>query len=208
MRRWADNWRIIPARAGSTMPFANAHAQNWDHPRSRGEHRYSWRSCCPHLGSSPLARGARIGGDYRRLGRGIIPARAGSTVCGWTEEGDHEDHPRSRGEHSANAACCGTTPGSSPLARGARRRRVLRLTNAGIIPARAGSTSGTSRNCRSRWDHPRSRGEHVLYFLLLSLGLGSSPLARGAPGSPYRCVGACRIIPARAGSTFSRLGTS
>ena len=140
MRRWADNWRIIPARAGSTMPFANAHAQNWDHPRSRGEHRYSWRSCCPHLGSSPLARGARIGGDYRRLGRGIIPARAGSTVCGWTEEGDHEDHPRSRGEHSANAACCGTTPGSSPLARGAQADIDAVTMDQRIIPARAGST--------------------------------------------------------------------
>nr|EEI14217.1 hypothetical protein HMPREF0276_1796 [Corynebacterium accolens ATCC 49725] len=49
------------------------------HPRSRGEHLALVLEESHESGSSPLTRGARRG--FRRvfLGRGLIPAHAGST---------------------------------------------------------------------------------------------------------------------------------
>ena len=131
------------------------------------------------------------------------------------------DHPRSRGEHVLPVMVSVSLYGSSPLARGALVRELLSGLAAGIIPARAGSTTAcrTSRTSprdhpRSRgehpyWvgqrgprrgDHPRSRGEHTLAPETRRPATGSSPLARGAPPALVR-LGACqRIIPARAGS--------
>ena len=72
--------RIIPARAGSTRSDPLTSAQSTDHPRSRGEHPTGPPTPVRHLGSSPLARGARAATHRRSAGRGIIPARAGSTT--------------------------------------------------------------------------------------------------------------------------------
>ena len=105
MRRWADNWRIIPARAGSTMPFANAHAQNWDHPRSRGEHAADEFYDSLMRGSSPLARGAHLVQAGTAGAGGIIPARAGSTSSTSSCSALALDHPRSRGEHTILSIC-------------------------------------------------------------------------------------------------------
>ena len=71
--------RIIPARAGFTLPARRKRHRGWDHPRSRGVY-----DCCSLIiidrwGSSPLARGLRrIFGDFMPF-NGIIPARAGFT---------------------------------------------------------------------------------------------------------------------------------
>ena len=92
-----------------------------------------------------------------------------------------EDHPRSCGEHSSPSLPPFFEPESSPLVRGARTTRPLRRQRAGIIPARAGSTSSSSEEERRAGDHPRSCGEHAT----------PRPTGRGGWG----------IIPARAGST-------
>ena len=54
------------------------------------------------------------------------------------------------------------------------------------------------------WDYPSIHGEHCTTYQHYHLSLGSSPLVRGAHGC--RIVGLCnlRIIPARAGSTWTR----
>ena len=52
---------------------------------------------------------------------------------------------------------------------------------AGIIPAHAGSTQQVVGNKPQTWDHPRSRGEHVVRTLFQAVVGGSSPLTRGAP---------------------------
>ena len=55
-------------------------------------------------------------------------------------------------------------------------------------------------------DHPRSRGEHyVLWILFLRIG-GSSPLTRGALFSFLSYLIYRRIIPAHAGSTNHGIG--
>ena len=91
--------------------------------------------------------------------------------------------------------------GSSPLARGTHAVVVAEVGGVGLIPARAGNTPA-SRYSGQLWGaHLRSRGEHFLYSALITIGRGSSPLARGTrwPGFRQRlCQG---LIPARAGNT-------
>ncbi len=74
---------IIPARAGSTNMYYQTHPILQDHPRSCGEHLLPYRSKSLHAGSSPLVRGALFSSHFISVRRGIIPARAGSTIEGY-----------------------------------------------------------------------------------------------------------------------------
>ena len=74
-------------------------------------------------------------------------------------------------------------------------------TRRGIIPAYAGSTSRWCSRRRLRADHPRIRGEHVVFSLDPHFRIGSSPHTRGARQPPERQYRGRRIIPAYAGST-------
>ena len=111
------------------------------------------------------------------------------------------DHPRSRGVYSSALTAVLRTLGSSPLARGLHDHDANGRVLPGIIPARAGFTSTTSRERSRCTDHPRSRGVYPEEELDLFLEEGSSPLARGlrrdVPSVPLQD----RIIPARAGFT-------
>ena len=78
--------------------------------------------------------------------------------------------------------------------------RVLRR---GIIPARAGFTSRSRTTSSSVRDHPRSRGVYCRPRRWRPLSTGSSPLARGLRSAPEMILGVRRIIPARAGFTYS-----
>ena len=93
--------------------------------------------------------------------------------------------------------------GSSPLARGTRRRRHHRLHRPGLIPAHAGNTLPDSI---ARWwsrAHPRSHREHTKTDTTHPLRPGSSPLARGTLGALVVVGAGLRLIPARAGNTWS-----
>ena len=133
-------WRIIPAYAGSTLMPILDDPQRPDHPRIRGEHIAEEALAQCTEGSSPHTRGA--------LGEELA------------EPSDHQDHPRIRGEHTSSTAPMDCCRGSSPHTRGARRFRGGRAAAGRIIPAYAGSTTSSIRWTRSRWDHPRIRGEH------------------------------------------------
>ena len=111
--------RIIPARAGSTSPVTLVWRSNWDHPRSRGEHKRTTQDTVGARGSSPLARGARFVQQHPVEWPRIIPARAGSTAVRPSRWRRWRDHPRSRGEHVGAVFGNGGAHGSSPLARGA-----------------------------------------------------------------------------------------
>ena len=90
---------IIPAYAGSTPCTLVRLGADRDHPRIRGEHRRPNPCRTSRWGSSPHTRGAPSWIRAPVVGRGIIPAYAGSTelhVVGHTEK---RDHPRIRGEH-------------------------------------------------------------------------------------------------------------
>ena len=156
---------------------------------------------CPHQGSSPLTRGARYIAPTFDVWPGIIPAHAGSTGISFSYSVSGSDHPRSRGEHGGVQIFGPFVPGSSPLTRGAHCGLTRRDHRRRIIPAHAGSTRALGSGGGVPWDHPRSRGEHLLRARQRWWDLGSSPLTRGARGSNDGHRAPAGIIPAHAGST-------
>ena len=192
---------IIPARAGFTARPRRTRAARGDHPRSRGVYPEPSRPAARLAGSSPLARGLRAPSRAARAAARIIPARAGFTVGGGAFPLPRGDHPRSRGVYDTNSVQELIKCGSSPLARGLRRRRRRARVRAGIIPARAGFTAALACSSFVWTDHPRSRGVYQPRIGAKTSLPGSSPLARGLLS--VRCATPCapRIIPARAGFT-------
>jgi len=194
-------WGIIPACAGSTGARHRRRGRRSDHPRVRGEHVVVLVEVAELPGSSPRARGARLGALAFVKVRRIIPACAGSTTARSAPAWGRTDHPRVRGEHAGRWDPAGGTCGSSPRARGARERPNRRVCTRRIIPACAGSTSPICSACWARTDHPRVRGEHFIASDRPTSYSGSSPRARGALGVFIQTRGNHRIIPACAGST-------
>ena len=96
--------------------------------------------------------------------------------------------------------------GSSPLARGLLHRPGPFGRDGGIIPARAGFTTGPDGTRTVLRDHPRSRGVYFTRPSQIPLRTGSSPLARGLQwvAGPFLCPPG--IIPARAGFTRAHAG--
>ena len=82
--------------------------------------------------------------------------------------------------------------------------RSTSLPRAGIIPACAGSTRGTSSSPCATRDHPRMCGEHLAMYCSSVSSLGSSPHVRGAHIGTNVEYGPYGIIPACAGSTCRR----
>ena len=200
-REHADVRRIIPARAGFTLAvFVTSWARE-DHPRSRGVYFARRLAEIDVTGSSPLARGLRSPLSIFDTDSRIIPARAGFTRDYTIRTAQKKDHPRSRGVYSFSPPRSSWRIGSSPLARGLRRRSRTQINRSGIIPARAGFTpSGGVRQLRHQ-DHPRSRGVYAHPRVFAYRGGGSSPLARGLQ-VPLTLVSYSHgIIPARAGFT-------
>ena len=171
---------IIPACAGSTTEACSELGRCRDHPRLRGEHERRGGEGERRGGSSPLARGALDVLRAVEVNEGIIPACAGSTAARREHHLRAQDHPRLRGEHPSWSSPALTQPGSSPLARGARRDGTDSLGSAGIIPACAGSTCRVRHADADSRDHPRLRGEHCGDLPGFMGNRGSSPLARGA----------------------------
>ena len=120
---------------------------------------------------------------------------AAPTMTRWT------DHPRSRGVYQARPPVRLLGEGSSPLARGLQAEGGVGHVAMGIIPARAGFTTGRTCRPRSSRDHPRSRGVYVPGHSPGGLRLGSSPLARGLLLPVLELLDESGIIPARAGFT-------
>ena len=155
--------RIIPAYAGSTVRRAHHFTPREDHPRIRGEHRRSVPGGCRKPGSSPHTRGALGEFWIPYADIGIIPAYAGSTRSPRRRCRAAGDHPRIRGEHrrrrGTDVGRCGSSPhtrgalgavnlsgpggGSSPHTRGAPAVQDRRGRRRRIIPAYAGSTTGS-----------------------------------------------------------------
>ena len=174
----------------------------------RGEHPAVMIDSSSTPGSSPHARGAHGAAAARKPEAGIIPACAGSTMGPTMRGRSTTDHPRMRGEHSKYPSTARSPPGSSPHARGALGVIVRCAGCEGIIPACAGST--THRRCDQtrRGDHPRMRGEHSYAGAEGRHLWGSSPHARGAHLDDQGVLDVQRIIPACAGSTTRRRGTT
>ena len=167
----------------------------------RGEHYAEVLDLIDLGGSSPHARGALLHGSTAPPCAGIIPACAGSTIEKHGVSPPSGDHPRMRGEHLTKTSSLFSIGGSSPHARGARRRVGLARAQFGIIPACAGSTSQIFWLAAVARDHPRMRGEHHASLDRPLTIAGSSPHARGAQVLARVHQLNSGIIPACAGST-------
>ena len=195
------NRRIIPARAGFTVPWSCVRTGGRDHPRTRGVYDERRGRARPRAGSSPHARGLPEDAVNGAHGTGIIPARAGFTRRrAWRCRGT-ADHPRTRGVYKAIFGSVSERTGSSPHARGLLLCPVKRRITDGIIPARAGFTLRPSGRRSAGSDHPRTRGVYELRRFRPQWNEGSSPHARGLLGGLGDDVDVGGIIPARAGFT-------
>ncbi len=154
-------------------------------------------------GPSPHARGAA---DLRLRvpdPAGTIPARAGSSSDGGASGSCCRDHPRTRGEQTADLVLPVDRWGPSPHARGAAGRPMRRTRCRGTIPARAGSSVRVGPpSVRSR-DHPRTRGEQAARARRAIDRRGPSPHARGAVKEVDENGLRLGTIPARAGSSLN-----
>ena len=92
--------RLIPARAGTTLPVMLNDSPVSAHPRSRGDHAVLLLFLGVLFGSSPLARGPRSTPHARGKLLRLIPARAGTTSSLPLRVFTTQAHPRSRGDHS------------------------------------------------------------------------------------------------------------
>ena len=153
-------FRIIPASAGNTVFHLTTSFLLWDHPRIRGEHTMPRIVLSASQGSSPHPRGTPVSPDFPTCKIRIIPASAGNTFLRLFLGDSLRDHPRIRGEHHFFRWKDRDLQGSSPHPRGTRRKICIRLDISGIIPAHAGNTGNRTGKWWTRWDHPRSRGEH------------------------------------------------
>ena len=171
--------RIIPARAGFTPAPGTRTPTAQDHPRSRGVYAPARFASWCIAGSSPLARGLRLGHLGRGGLEGIIPARAGFTTHPATRRGATRDHPRSRGVYGRVSTTASASGGSSPLARGLPPDEDADREGRRIIPARAGFTGRRRGPWPRGRDHPRSRGVYAHGATDDRRCRGSSPLARG-----------------------------
>ena len=154
--------RFIPAGAGNTSrPFPRV-LDRTVHPRGRGEHAARSRNSSWSFGSSPRARGTRISAEQIRVTSRFIPAGAGNTLLQGLVVGAHAVHPRGRGEHMASSSKSCTSRGSSPRARGTRRKRARHILHQRFIPAGAGNTRTARAESGCVPVHPRGRGEHAI----------------------------------------------
>ena len=153
-------WGLIPARAGSTSEELMRQIAERAHPRPCGEHPLQVELQGLFLGSSPPVRGALLERPAPGDSRGLIPARAGSTVESARRRYYQRAHPRPCGEHNPRQQAFYRPEGSSPPVRGARTGPEKGSGWPGLIPARAGSTLLRMHSMPPDWAHPRPCGEH------------------------------------------------
>ena len=131
----------------------------------------------------------------------FIPAGAGNTLPLSALLARNTVYPRWRGEHRSSHYFPFFFDGLSPLARGTRRQRIVRLPLHRFIPAGAGNTSTLSITTDREPVYPRWRGEHWQNKHRGTRGAGLSPLARGTLDQAVLFFQRRRFIPAGAGNT-------
>ena len=152
---------IIPARAGFTRPARSGPARRPDHPRACGVYPTRPGISGSRTGSSPRVRGLP---GHHRLIRQKRP-----------------DHPRACGVYVPVWGTLFCPGGSSPRVRGLPAGALSAAFGGGIIPARAGFTTGGQSGAPTCRDHPRACGVYGIAFKAHSVWYGSSPRVRGLP---------------------------
>ena len=109
----------------------------------------------------------------------ITPACAGKTFNYKIWAHSRQDHPRLRGENLHILCTFTKLIGSPPLARGKQFDTTDSSGAARITPACAGKTFYFCCSSKTDKDHPRLRGENIIFYFSRVDDSGSPPLARG-----------------------------
>ena len=110
--------RLIPARAGKTTGTRPELAYTKAHPRAGGENSRPSGQVSRVSGSSPRGRGKRYARRRTVIRGRLIPARAGKTRRGRSQQLSCPAHPRAGGENQAGLDASLRAGGSSPRGRG------------------------------------------------------------------------------------------
>ena len=170
--RWASSGTLpgpIPARTGQPhISWAQCSASR-AYPRSHGA-TYSRKSAVlTACGLSPLARGNRCWGRWRRSHAGPIPARTGQPQSHQTGRESSWAYPRSHGATFGESAKGRAPAGLSPLARGNHSGGDHLNMGYGPIPARTGQPACRDQSALLATAYPRSHGATPLFFFSSSL---------------------------------------
>ena len=176
-----------------------------DHPRACGANPFEWVPNLKGSGSSPRMRGKRYGEANGTVTMRIIPAHAGQTMAPASSTIPRPDHPRACGANDVNTFVDDQARGSSPRMRGKPYISALPVRVMRIIPAHAGQTCATPCTALRSSDHPRACGANSVAYPRVHTIVGSSPRMRGKRSVPSLVSERCRIIPAHAGQTWSRM---
>ena len=162
------------------------------------------RKTLPHrTGSPPHTRGKGGGKQGSKRRHGITPAYAGKSsldVCG---VGKREDHPRIRGEKTAQNHLLLRRVGSPPHTRGKGTESRRAHGVAGITPAYAGKSWKPPPRNSAQKDHPRIRGEKGAKPSPRGKEGGSPPHTRGKAAMRPTETGQGGITPAYAGKRYA-----
>ena len=192
---------ITPACAGKSPWAAPSRPRHWDHPRMRGEKMVKKLNHQAILGSPPHARGKGAVDVPSDWCRGITPACAGKSSTDRCVPVVLWDHPRMRGEKQRPERPATAAQGSPPHARGKAVIPAADDSGLGITPACAGKSVYCSIVKAWHWDHPRMRGEKLMFSIAHTARLGSPPHARGKDGGWGRRDRPPGITPACAGKS-------
>ena len=174
---------LIPACAGKTPWRVGAHLLPPAHPRVCGENAGRGTQSSSTAGSSPRVRGKRAVLDGGLQDGGLIPACAGKTTTGVSNDDGSQAHPRVCGENSTTWIDSATSAGSSPRVRGKPCSGRVGQGLGRLIPACAGKTVRRSQCRGPHGAHPRACGENLRVRVPSGALLGSSPRVRGKPVS-------------------------
>ena len=130
---------------------------------------------------------------------GLIPARAGRSSRSAPAGRRPRAHPRAGGAVRSCPRTRQSWRGSSPRGRGGHESRAAFTDLPGLIPARAGRSSGFLSIFVSAGAHPRAGGAVVLWCPSDSSLPGSSPRGRGGLMRAGTLTASKGLIPARAG---------
>ena len=151
-----------PHTRGALQPHRTARAVTGDHPRIRGEHRPPGPRGTVHVGIIPAYAGSTICGPLaRHFARGSSPHTRGASLrrAHWTQA--RRDHPRIRGEHLEEPVRDVVSQGIIPAYAGSTKLLASSVYDgAGSSPHTRGARIFEFRHHKCGWDHPRIRGEH------------------------------------------------
>ena len=131
----------------------------------------------------------------------ITPAYAGTTFRVNIFIARIWDHPRLRGNYGLRFKLCANKQGSPPLTRELLNRQLSVWSVCRITPAYAGTTLKCLVIVKSRWDHPRLRGNYIALPSSKIRIRGSPPLTRELQDIVPKGDEINRITPAYAGTT-------